>query len=99
MYQAESAQVEYFDGQIHFPMSLDKAYVGLLLLVLRDIVDGDLVLGWVKGRGYGSFKLAYAQTTDVDVDNESLWQVVCEQVNAQDCLEALHATLAMSSCA
>ena len=30
---------------------------GLLLLVVRDALEGDLILGWGKGRGYGNFNL------------------------------------------
>lgn len=92
LYQAESAQVTYFEGQIHLPMSLDKAYLGLLLLILRDIVDGDLVLGWGKGRGYGCFKLVYAQSSGLVQDTP--WYIACQQVDAEDCLRALHSVLA-----
>jgi len=31
---------------------------GLLLLVLRDALEGDLTVGWGKARGYGAFRLA-----------------------------------------
>ncbi len=38
--------------------TLEDWHQGLLLLLARDLKEGDLVLGWGKGRGYGAFACA-----------------------------------------
>ena len=64
-------------------------YKGLLLLV-RDALEGDLVLGWGKGRGYGSFKLEL-QLKKVKVKGwEALTAYLRSHYEPQEWLEALH---------
>jgi len=42
---------------------------GLLLLVLRDSMEGDLAIGWGKARGYGAFCLKVTNESGADLDS------------------------------
>jgi hypothetical protein len=57
LYQARAvAECGTLRGEVW--LETDKLQVehkGLLLLLARDLLEGDLVLGWGKGRGYGVF--------------------------------------------
>ena len=58
LYQVRAAECDYLEGKLYLPKALPAEWCnGLLLLVIRDALEGDLVLGWGKGRGYGSFNL------------------------------------------
>ncbi len=64
---------------------------GLLLLVLRDALEGDLAVGWGKARGYGAFHC------HLDIGNVSVndWPALLNHLqkgkrDAQAWIEALH---------
>ncbi len=47
-----------FKGQIHYPADKLQGWMKLLLLyILKDSMEGDLVLGWGKSKGYGRLTL------------------------------------------
>jgi len=60
LYQVEAVWPDSLRCVIHLnPKIMDEPnrwMLGLLTLVLRDAMEGDLALGWGKGRGYGAFK-------------------------------------------
>ena len=63
-----------FQGEISYDESKLKNWMKLLLLfVLRDAMQGDLVLGWGKSRGYGQLTLSTEQYAD--------WQAISEQLD------------------
>jgi CRISPR/Cas system CSM-associated protein Csm3 (group 7 of RAMP superfamily) len=61
LYQARSACNAILTGNVYLderPAKNDEGWwKGLLLLALRDAMEGDLSVGWGKARGYGRFLL------------------------------------------
>lgn len=60
LYSARAAVDATLGGEVHLEPSRQPEgdwWKGLLLLVLRDALEGDLAVGWGKARGYGAFKL------------------------------------------
>ncbi len=54
---------------LRFSLSLRRGqpepwWLGLGLLILRDAVEGDLAIGWGKGKGLGAFHAGFAGKTD-----------------------------------
>lgn len=60
LYMAKAAVVEQLDSVIYMHKELAQYEwaKGLLYLVLRDAMEGDLALGWGKAKGYGAFTLS-----------------------------------------
>jgi CRISPR/Cas system CSM-associated protein Csm3 (group 7 of RAMP superfamily) len=56
------------DPQIRFDASEGEWWKGLLLLVLRDAMEGDLAIGWGKARGYGAFHLKITTESGAELD-------------------------------
>ena len=52
----------------------------MLLLVARDALEGDLMCGWGKARGFGVFK---AILLDSDKQQISTWQQLIEKVGKE----------------
>lgn len=65
LYSARAVLCDSLEGAIYFePKRMEQYRIphedwwrGLLLLVLRDAIEGDLAIGWGKARGYGAFKV------------------------------------------
>lgn len=57
---------------------------GLLLLVLRDAIEGDLAIGWGKARGYGAFKVEVDWEEGVRIDS---WQGLRDYFERSQCKE------------
>lgn len=59
LYNVEAVYVERIAVRCHLAEALlEEAWVlGLLLLALRDLIEGDVAIGWGKNRGYGAFRL------------------------------------------
>lgn len=76
-----------FKVSIHYQKNhLSAAMKGLLLLLLRDAMEGDLSIGWGKSKGYGALQLALSDASD--------WQAYVaqwdddERAEIETCLEA-----------
>lgn len=50
-------------------MPTDDWWKGLLVLVLRDAMEGDLAIGWGKARGYGAFRLGITTESGMALDS------------------------------
>jgi len=83
LYQAESIWPENpFTVKIRYQETQLKGWMKLLLLfVIRDATEGDLILGWGKGKGYGRLILSSPQYPDwqslyktLDTDELQNWQ-------------------------
>lgn len=62
LYQVRAADCRSLHGQIAWEIRKLPAgqwWKGLLLLVVRDALEGELAFGWGKGRGYGAFRLRF----------------------------------------
>ncbi len=59
LYSVEAAVADELPFELYLHRELlEKSWVtGLLLLVLRDAMEGDLSIGWGKSRGFGAFQL------------------------------------------
>lgn len=53
----EGARCDKLSGTVWLRESLIDWQKGILLLVVRDMLEGELGLGWGKSRGYGSFSV------------------------------------------
>lgn len=68
---------EPFTTQIHYPKEKLKGWMKLLLLyVMRDSMEGDLVLGWGKSKGFGRMILS--------TDRHENWQQQYQATNQND---------------
>jgi CRISPR/Cas system CSM-associated protein Csm3 (group 7 of RAMP superfamily) len=93
LYQVNAAQKQILTLTVSLDKrqaleDLEKWEKGLLLLVARDALEGDLVCGWGKARGFGAFK---AILFDPDKKQLSTWQQLIENVgkeNAKNWLDA-----------
>lgn len=58
LYRVDAVLADYFDAGLRLDAGKFTDWQrGLLLWVLRDALEGDLVLGWGKGKGYGNLRL------------------------------------------
>ena len=57
LFSVEGARCEKLSGAVWLRKSLKAWQKGILLLVVRDMLEGELGLGWGKSRGYGSFSV------------------------------------------
>jgi len=57
LFSVEGARCEKMSGAVWLRKSLKAWQKGILLLVVRDMLEGELGLGWGKSRGYGSFSV------------------------------------------
>ncbi|GMV31728.1 MAG: hypothetical protein AMXMBFR59_38530 [Rhodanobacteraceae bacterium] len=63
LYRVDAVLADRFDASLGLDVdTLDDWQRGLLLWVLRDALEGDLVLGWGKGKGYGDLRLCITAT-------------------------------------
>jgi len=93
LYQVCAAECDYLSGVVYLPQQLPAEWCkGLLLLLMRDALEGDLVLGWGKGRGYGSFRI------ELQLENVKMkaWEALTAYLRKhyhdepQEWLKALH---------
>ncbi|MEN9849035.1 MAG: hypothetical protein RL368_1775 [Pseudomonadota bacterium] len=66
LYSVEAARCEELQGCISLMGKLPEWAKAVLLLVARDMLEGELSLGWGKSRGYGSFGVV------LKIKNESI---------------------------
>jgi len=85
LYCVRAAEACELSGEVQVGR-LDSWAIGLLLLVVRDALEGDLLLGWGKNRGYGQFVL------QLEVDSEEVrgWGQMIEKCAVKPHIEALH---------
>lgn len=70
LYRVDAVLVDHFDASLRLDAStLADWQRGLLLWVLRDALEGDLVLGWGKGKGYGNLRLRVTPDSGAAVDS------------------------------
>jgi len=89
-----------YTGQVlletaRLPNKGDRAdwWKGLLLLVARDAVEGDLAVGWGKAKGYGAFRVVPGEDSGLQIGNWSELVAACaelEQGEPSHWLGALH---------
>lgn len=80
LYRVDAVLADHFDASLGLDASMLADWQrGLLLWVLRDALEGDLVLGWGKGKGYGDLRLRITPDGGAAVET---WQ---------DALQALQA--------
>lgn len=67
------------DPGMSFPADLGEWWKGLLVLVLRDAMEGDLAIGWGKARGYGAFRLRITTESGAALDSwaDCLHEITC----------------------
>ena len=54
---------------------------GLLLLVARDAIEGDLAVGWGKAKGYGAFRAVLGEDTGLQIGT---WPQLVEWARSRD---------------
>jgi CRISPR/Cas system CSM-associated protein Csm3 (group 7 of RAMP superfamily) len=62
LYSANRVEEPRFMGECYLDAPRASAagwWKGLMLFVLRDLMEGELTLGWGKGKGYGAVELAW----------------------------------------
>jgi len=57
LFTVEGARCDKLSGTVWLRESLEDWQKGILVLVVRDMLEGELGLGWGKSRGYGSFSV------------------------------------------
>ena len=109
LYQVNAVTSKALDGVIHLEQERQPEgdwWKGLLLLVARDALEGDLSLGWGKARGYGAFTVTLTLEDGTVLDS---WPALLAYLQhtqqrelAQSWITALHdhldACLARTDC-
>ena len=91
LYQVRATECQYLEGKLYLHKDLPAEWCkGLLLLVIRDALEGDLILGWGKGRGYGSFNLGIRLEKNLVSGWAGLKAYLRSRYNIQLGLAALH---------
>lgn len=111
LYQVNAVTGGALNGVIHLEQDQDRQpdgdwWKGLLLLVARDALEGDLSLGWGKARGYGAFTVTLELEDDTVLDSWPSLLAYLQQTQqrelAQSWITALHdhldACLAQTDC-
>lgn len=105
LYQVEARTGGIYSGEIGLELDrldqLDRLapdwWKGLLFLVLRDALEGDMAVGWGKARGYGAFRLAVEWRGRWIESWPDLLAYLEEQPGQKECAQAwidsLHDTL------
>lgn len=61
LYDVEAAYPDKITTRLHLRTgNLDEESMGLLTLLLRDAMEGDLAVGWGKAKGYGALRVEVA---------------------------------------
>lgn len=86
LYSARAVLCNGLEGAVHFEqnrMPKEDWWRGLLLLVLRDALEGDLAIGWGKARGYGAF------TVELNWEGDRIdgWQGLLGHLEKSQCNE------------
>lgn len=97
LYTANAATATAINTRLYIKDELEDWQKGLLVLALRDAMEGDLQVGWGKAKGYGAItlnELIYQEQTvnswtDLTGDTEHLSRM-------QSTLDALHRHLTQS---
>jgi CRISPR/Cas system CSM-associated protein Csm3 (group 7 of RAMP superfamily) len=91
-------------GELRFTVSIDALsegrlreedwWKGLLVLLLRDAMEGDLAIGWGKSRGYGAFRLKITAESGANID---AWAACLRELrrrcSPEEWIGALHAKI------
>lgn len=59
LFNVEAARCSCLKGNIWVQKELDAWEKGILLLIGRDLLEDELMLGWGKSRGYGGFSVQF----------------------------------------
>lgn len=70
LYTANAATATAIKTDLYLKNSLADWQKGLLILLLRDAMEGDLTVGWGKAKGFGSMTIA--------IDQLPTWQTVID---------------------
>lgn len=94
LYTANAATATAIKTDVYLKNSLDDWQKGLLILLLRDALEGDLTVGWGKAKGFGSIVLTEITNGEQALKN---WPELCENPEhlaaMQSWLESLHTRL------
>lgn len=87
LYSVEAARCQHLKSSVWLQGKLADWEKGILLLIARDLLEGELMLGWGKSRGYGSFSVKFNHNNSNISDHQALKEHF--QANASDWLTAL----------
>lgn len=94
LYTANAATATAIKTDVYLKNSLDDWQKGLLILLLRDAMEGDLTVGWGKAKGFGSIVLTEITNGEQALKN---WPELCENTEhlaaMQSWLESLNTRL------
>ncbi len=57
LFDVEAVKPKAFDTALHIDRDLPGWAAGLLILALRDAMEGDLAIGWGRARGFGAVRV------------------------------------------
>lgn len=83
LFSVEGARCEKLSGAVWLRESLEAWQQGILLLVVRDMLEGELGLGWGKSRGYGSFSVELTVGEQLIKDYSDLKELVHDKMSKQ----------------
>ena len=75
LYTANAATATKIKPDLYLKKSLEDWQKGLLVLLLRDAMEGDLTVGWGKAKGFGSIVLTEITNSGKPLKN---WPELCE---------------------
>jgi CRISPR/Cas system CSM-associated protein Csm3 (group 7 of RAMP superfamily) len=91
LYSVNAQDSGVYAGQLALdPAKLEDWARGLLILVVRDAIEGDIALGWGKARGYGAFRLALSWQAGHWIDHWPDLLAALGKAEAQRNIDALH---------
>lgn len=101
LYRVEAATAPHLEttlriDPVRMPKDQSDWWKGLLVLALRDAMDGDLALGWGKSKGYGIFR-AQVKAAEGDKEYAKTWDDLAAKTglleSAKEWVRALHEEL------
>lgn len=99
LYNVKAADTGCLEGRILLEQNrLPKGdwWKGLLLLVARDALEGELAVGWGKSRGYGACRISFTTDQQAVIDSWSklLKYLDRKKINPRNWTNALHRKIA-----
>lgn len=98
LYTVEAATVEKLEASLRIKLRFLKPeaqwWKGLLILAMRDAMEGELALGWGKSKGYGALQLVRVSRDDRHLESwDGLRKSEKYMQTAKSWVEALHQKL------
>jgi len=84
-----------FYANVNIGNKKDDSWKGLLLLALRDAMQGDFAIGWGKSRGFGSFQIELIFDDKRYTQWDDVYTLLQKHLDTQACLDSLHDKLAI----